>query len=430
MDRFVLFESDNIKVICQDFGSETIVITFNEAGFLAEGHAYWGDFFFEQRRQSAIGVMSKAPNWFPPDCMRYAALAIRAVINGRRVVTYGFSQGGYGALKYAGALGAAVAMAFSPKWSINPADVDAFDDSKTMYYRPALRNGHKVIPEDVAGESYIFYDPLLKNDLNHATRLQAACGSQMVVMPFTGHETIRLLTESGLSESMVNMFLCDDRPSPRQLRNLVRRGRRHSPTYRVQKSEYLLQRLNRLPNDVGYLNRHIAAMDPHEAALPAAFFALHRKAFAEAAAILDTTPDIDLAPQAIWLWNWCRNTGFLAGEIRAAQVLRTQFQDAVFERLHVVNTLIHTGDPAAASAELAHIATKMSYDFRDVMPTMFEFANNLGRPDVFEQATAHFIATHSLPDVERHALRLRLLDMFAQHSDPGAQRVLALLEAG
>jgi len=76
VSRKIIFETEHLVVIEHDFGTETVFVTFNEMGISAKGTKYWGDAFFEKSRISAIGVMSKKPNWYPEDDMMRAIPAI------------------------------------------------------------------------------------------------------------------------------------------------------------------------------------------------------------------------------------------------------------------------------------------------------------------------------------------------------------------
>jgi hypothetical protein len=165
------------------------------------------------------------------------------------------------------------------------------------------------------------------------------------------------------------------------------------------------------------MTKHLASLSPQDALLPAAFFALHRGDLPAVQAFLDEIADQALAPRAVWLWNWCRHKGFLAGEIRAAEVLRTQFPNNAFERLHGVSTSIQSGDIEAAIKELQYIASDMEFDFRDVRQLFFKITFAIGRLDLFQKAADCFIERHIMPPPARAAHRIQMIKLYVDHQE-------------
>ncbi|MBV8524969.1 MAG: hypothetical protein JOY71_23090, partial [Acetobacteraceae bacterium] len=143
-NKSILFKSDHLTVVLSEHGSDCVFVTFNEMGLRANGFRFWGDGLLDSLKLTSIGFVSSSPDWYAPDDMEPAAKACSSYIKARRVVTYGYSQGGYGALKYSRLLSADLALSFSPQWSINPADVGDFDRRFTQHYDAERRNGERI----------------------------------------------------------------------------------------------------------------------------------------------------------------------------------------------------------------------------------------------------------------------------------------------
>jgi len=345
--KALLFDGDHVRVIAQDIGTPDVIVTFNEFGTVSDGLAFWGDELLARCGISAFGVMTSAPNWYPREEMSAAAQAIAAACHGRRIVTYGHSQGGYGALKYAAALGARLSVAFCPQWSIAPKAVGDFDARYTHFNRPELANGLPVTAADLGPASVIVYDPHEPVDRIHADRLLPLPGVSRVLCPFSGHETIRLPAETGLSADLIEL-LRQDEPGP-ALRRLLRAARSRSATYATRRFEALLAR-GRLD-----LCAKLAPVLGEQAGLRLELAqALATGATAQAEDLLLSCDEATLSSlPLVELWNLCRRHDLRRSELRIALLLRGSGD--IFMRLHLVNTLTHFDLPDQARAELDRI---------------------------------------------------------------------------
>src|SRR4051794_10196197 len=81
------------------------LVTFADLTFRPDGHAIWGREPAAKMGLDAIGFVAKRENWFPAAAMQKAAPAVRALLGGGPALCYGYSMGGYAALKYARLLG-------------------------------------------------------------------------------------------------------------------------------------------------------------------------------------------------------------------------------------------------------------------------------------------------------------------------------------
>ena len=361
--------------------------SFNAIGFVWDGDHYWGEKLFAPMPYSVLGFVTPEPNWYPPEDMKGAIAAAVAAIAGRRVITYGWSQGGYGALKFSRALGAAASLAFSPLWSINPAEVGQNDPRTTQYYQPALKTGHKIEPHELCPRNLIFYDPLEPHDRWNAGKICEYPAIEKVIMPFGGHETLRTLIDSKTIGQIVHH---GQQPgiTANELRGIVRAGRERSPAYRKSKLERLLKRAK---TGTAFLEQALKDYPdgPLKDLLRAAAEA-YRGDQRAAAKIIKQIPDSGwLENDLFTFWQTFRNAKFREGELKVANLLKEKYPDAPFERLHAVNTYINQLRYSDALMELNAIAKMPGAHKRANIIT--NFYDVLKRPDL----TAQFLETAS-----------------------------------
>ncbi len=143
---------------------------------------------------SVIDFVATAPNWFPADDMMALLQTVRQYLEGfARRITFGFSQGGYGALKYSTVLGANVSIAFSPQFSIDPRVVKG--DRFGHLFRSDINIGMSLRPQECICPSYVFFDPFDKIDRRHVEFISRETSIHQVPMPFFGHGTAKLFSE-------------------------------------------------------------------------------------------------------------------------------------------------------------------------------------------------------------------------------------------
>ena len=379
MTRELIFTSERLNVVHAETGSDTVIVTFNEMGLAANATSFWGAELMERVGVTAIGFVSVRPNWYPPLDMAPAIDAALAKIAGRRVVTYGFSQGGYGALKFGAALQADLAIAFSPQWSINPRDVSSFDQRFTSWYDATLRNGERIEQDELARRNFVFFDRAFPPDRGQAAPLLALDRVDEVTMPFTGHETIRVITEGRQGRALVELLRSPSQAMPADFRKLARRARRGSATYAQGK---MVQLRGSQRRHGGYLQSVVDGLPegpPKSIAITENYLSVG--AFTDAEKIMAAVTDTDL--QALYLptlWFSFREAGFLYGEQRLAPLFKATHPDDVWQRLLGVNSMIVTGAKEAALEELQELAA-MDGAFAHANNFM-DFYGQLGRMDL------------------------------------------------
>jgi hypothetical protein len=241
MSKTVVHESEHLRVIYFACPSDVLFITFNEKGMTASDLRFWGDVFFERQQFSAVGIVSKRPNWYPYNDMVDASKKIVPITETYGdVVTYGHSQGGYGALKFSRLFNARTSISFCPQYSIDPAKVGDFDRRFASYFKPELENGKSIETHELCERNLVVFDPLQPEDTANARLIQAVGAGKITrtLVPFTAHSTVRLLTETGA----VRKFLDGAIEGRDGLRALIRPVRKFSGTYLLERAVYLSEK--------------------------------------------------------------------------------------------------------------------------------------------------------------------------------------------
>ena len=150
----------------------------------------WAEKLCESQRWPALHVVSAQDDWYQSDGAqevvdRAAAIARRYA----RVVTYGSSMGGYAALNFASELGAQIAFAIAPQFSIDRAKVDfetrwAAEAGRTAFVRDRIA----AISPQV--RPVLVYDPWFAPDARHIERIAAHCEPVRVPLPLMGHDGV------------------------------------------------------------------------------------------------------------------------------------------------------------------------------------------------------------------------------------------------
>ena len=219
----LIFSDENLEVFHRPGSSTYVLATFNEMEMQANGSRFWGQRFCEKADITALGFISRRPNWFPAASMAKASVAVAPILRqASERILYGHSQGGYAALRYRRLLDADVAIAFCPQISIDPRTVP-FDGRFTRHFAPSLHEDMEIAPEHAAGRAYVFHDPFHAVDREHAERIAALQGrTRLVPVHMTGHGTVRAFAGTARGLVLVEACRTDDVPG---LRALVRAAR-------------------------------------------------------------------------------------------------------------------------------------------------------------------------------------------------------------
>ena len=231
--RETVFRSAGLHAVFSDAGGEgrPLVVTFDSLNHdLSLERAGFGEDWLRASGFDAVHVLAARNDWYQDADMAGLFAAVRARGAGRpRVVTYGSSMGGYGAVRFAGRLGASTAVAISPQLSVDPARAP-FDSRWVQHGRRLRFLWEEPAPEDAGlREAWVFYDP---HDLDR--RHMEALGALYPVRPLPvrhgGHPAGGLLAEGGLLASSV-VAMIEGRFTPEGWASAVRRARRRSGQY-------------------------------------------------------------------------------------------------------------------------------------------------------------------------------------------------------
>ena len=412
-DKCLIAETEHVAAIEQDLGSEFVIVTFNEMGLVRNGLTFWGDRFLLKTGYSAVGIVTACPNWYPRAAMEEVLPAIRARIAGRKVITYGHSQGGYGALKYARALGASVALSFCPQYSIASEHVGSFDRRFLMRCRSDLQNGLPVETRDLCPASYIFYDPYERLDRENVVRLHGLQDSERrvhcVQVPFSGHATVRLVAEGGIGSRLIGAACSSEAPAPEALRVLFRQARRASRTYRGAKTMALVTRRRDRPF---FLERELRHCPESFQPLGTLACAVMKGDTVRASELLLAMGDDEvLALEPVAVWTLFRSLDFREGESRLAEIMLARYPANAFVRMHAIISLIRMGRNAAAHDELRNAS--LLAGAAGVLEHILNAARQLRAADVLESILASDIYADVLSmENRRLEVTLELLSIY------------------
>ncbi|MBE9606592.1 hypothetical protein IAI18_17140 [Acetobacteraceae bacterium H6797] len=189
----------------------------------------FGQEFFAKRGLACLCFISAWPHWWQvPDIEKALSIAREVVRQHSRVITYGSSMGGHGALLHSRALGATTVIAAAPQFSIDPAKAPferrwRHRASKLTFNWDDMKAG--LAPK---ARKYIIYDPL-SIDRKHVQRLRSPRIIR-VGLPFSGHAPLAYLSHIGLlSDTILSMI--GNKFSLLSLKEAVRAQRRGNPDY-------------------------------------------------------------------------------------------------------------------------------------------------------------------------------------------------------
>lgn len=198
VEKQIIFEDEQIRVIYMPGSSEELVFSFGDLITRAKGLSINAEKSLQKFDFHVIGIMPKLKSWFPERSMHAMLRAIQDWIAPFKMrLAYGGSMGGYAAIKYAKLLGFNRVIALVPQYSIDP-DV-LLDLRYNMFYQTELNAGMHIQPNDVADncEYIVVYDPYYAEDRAHYERILACIPALKTLhVPYTGHDAVAVLAGS------------------------------------------------------------------------------------------------------------------------------------------------------------------------------------------------------------------------------------------
>jgi tetratricopeptide (TPR) repeat protein len=222
-----IFEDDHIRIFYRRGSSEFALATFSNFGFNFQSNKFWGQKFVEAKDLEAYGFVAKKNNWFPQKSIK-AALSQGVFRPTKPIITYGHSLGGYAALKYSAALGAASVISGAPQYSINPKIVPT-DKRFSGDYDSILNEGMEISAEDLAGNIVIVVDPQYALDELHLSLIRNSCGKAKIdILPvrYIGHGVMDVLVNQNLISNLMTTSITEEtlRTCSVEARRLKRRS--------------------------------------------------------------------------------------------------------------------------------------------------------------------------------------------------------------
>ncbi|MDI3309777.1 MAG: tetratricopeptide repeat protein [Acetobacteraceae bacterium] len=217
----VIHEDDEVRVIHRPGNSDFTLVTFGALTHRPNGMEFWGSEVVRKLGLDAVGFMPKHENWYPAAAMARSAPVVRAVLR-PRAVGYGFSMGGYGALKYGRLLGLSHTLAVSPQATIDPRDIPE-EPRYHRFFKPELHAGMRIGAADLAAFSVVVADPQHAPDHLHAELVTATGAACRISTPCMGHAAIWILASTEALRGALGFVLAGDAVGLRQFI----RARRH-----------------------------------------------------------------------------------------------------------------------------------------------------------------------------------------------------------
>jgi len=193
-----------------NFGSTSCVVTFDSfTDNCTLDRPGFGEHFLAHRAIDAFHVISRDNIWYQHPEMPAAMGAVHAATRGyARVVTYGSSMGAYGAIRFAGWVGADCALACSPQFSIDPAVVP-FEYRWEEPARAFLDMWEGQVPLPALRDAYVAFDPE-DLDAKHIALFEQAFRFTPVRLPGAGHPVTGFLHEVQLLDRLVMAVIRGD----------------------------------------------------------------------------------------------------------------------------------------------------------------------------------------------------------------------------
>jgi hypothetical protein len=194
----LLFDSDHLQVIYYDAPGDELLITFAPYKFAHDGESFWGSSYAKSANRPTLGFVSKSGvDWFAPEYVKASFWAIAGhLARFPRRITYGSSMGGYAALKFSRFLGAQVAVAFAPQYSLNPAD-DVTNPNFTRFFKPEIHSEMRITAFDLCDNAYTIFDPLEGFDVKNVNYIRALGPAAIPIPVYAGgHNAVYLVAKT------------------------------------------------------------------------------------------------------------------------------------------------------------------------------------------------------------------------------------------
>lgn len=233
-----LFDGAHLQLIYLPGAAPLTLLTFDIMHARANGRNAFAKKLCVRNGFTLLGVVPKHPCWYPAAEIEQIVQTCRDLARGR-VIAYGASMGGYGALRWGKHLGAHHVLACSPQATIDPAVTGILDRRYSSYFQPALHPDMAVRDADIPPGSVALYDPRFRPDRFQARLLEGLTHVTPLPLPHMAHGTARCLAGSSNARAIFDHLMAGEVRSLHQRALQVRKG---SDTYRLELAVTALRR--------------------------------------------------------------------------------------------------------------------------------------------------------------------------------------------
>lgn len=223
----VLFDGEHLQVVHFPGTSDWTLLTFDIMHARASGRTAFAATLAVKNSINLIGIVPKYPCWYPAEEIKRLRHVVRRNSRGK-VLAYGASMGGYGALKYGRTLRADAALAFSPQGSISPHIIGRKDPRYLSHYREDLHRKMEITRCNVLRRSFVVIDPAMRLDMFQLGLIKDKGRLNKIQLPFTGHQCVRAMASSEIATRVFEATLAGDR---NEIARALRSNRRNTAIF-------------------------------------------------------------------------------------------------------------------------------------------------------------------------------------------------------
>lgn len=205
LDYEIIYKSDNLLIkSCLFEDSGACIVTFgsytDDFNLDREG---FGEEFFKKNRISAVHIINGNNIWYNYPNFNHAIECInKKVSRFKKIITYGSSMGGFGAIFYAEKLNAEEVIAISPQYHIAPKIVK-FENR----WDPLIRENNLLREGYIHGSDRIkpvvIYDPLDLDRLHYLLIKKYYPKAREIKIKHSGHPCGAYLEETGFLKNII-----------------------------------------------------------------------------------------------------------------------------------------------------------------------------------------------------------------------------------
>jgi len=240
----MIFDGTHLRATLQPGDSGLLVVTFDyrmdgKDSFTPAEHSTT----FARQGHAQLSIKTRRNDWFINPETDVLDAALRGFSDGyARVHMLGYSMGGYGALRFADALGATSLVAVSPQVSIHPAQApwERRYNAEAAGFDPVL--GDLAAHPAPGLRGLVLLDPFIRQDRAHGRRICALfAGLRMVPLGFGGHPASQVIRGAG-KRWVIDRATVQPRPQPGLILRTHRDGRRQAPGYWLRLARFCANR--------------------------------------------------------------------------------------------------------------------------------------------------------------------------------------------